>query len=542
MGYRVEVFDRAKKRVGEIDTWISLDFTVRWCAEGIWQLLIKDGTPQADLIEKGGGVAIWQEGVSEPLLSGQVDQYQKYWTKVQHTGPGSLYISGKCHNRLAYSRLAFPEPASPIPRQYAGRSTRAVASGAGSAIWSELSSALGPSALPDRRILGLNVGTDPQSGGKVTDSLRYDVIGTKLEEWCKARDLGYRFIYNADSQEVDLKVYAPRDLSREIRFSPELGNLREYIYTLTGPRITRVVVACQGEGSARYIWQLIDSASESEWGTSYEQFVDRRDVPLKTSPTGAPELVTTTGSDGFEDIGQNPSGADWTPLVIAARKTLTGAETAAQKADETHDKAKGPYNQAVNALEDAQGAVTRAKKRLADADTAAEKAAAQKALDEAETDLGKATTAHTKAKGDFDTSKAALTEATSNLTAAKNALKAALTAAKPVAVEHYLSVIREAAEAALKEGEKSGNFQVYPIDTDYCQFGRDYFVGDKVTVAVDGTEYVDIVREVSINVDEAGKTNEVSPKIGQQGSGEPLNLYKTVSELQKKLRRLEARM
>ncbi|MGW2919528.1 Gp37-like protein [Streptomyces angustmyceticus] len=486
MGYRVEVFDRNLRRVGEIDEWISLDFTVRFCQEGAWQILIKDDTPQAALIEKGGGIVIWQDGVSDPLLSGQVDTYQKYWTKLQHTGPGSLYIAGKCHNTLAYSRLAFPEPALPINRQYTGRSTRGASGPAGQALWWELDRSIGPSALPDRRMPHVITGSNPAIGQGVTDSLRYDVIGAKLEDWCKAKNIGYRLIYRADTQKVELKVFTPRDRSREVRFSPELGNLREYVYTLNAPKVTRVVVACQGEGKARYIWQKVDSASEAEWGISIEQFVDRRDIPLKTGSGDDPELVTTTGSDGFEDIGQNPAGGDWTTTVTARRAALATAEAE----------------------------VSAAEKAVADAKTDAEKAAA--------------TTRLTNAKA-------------SRATAISN-VKAALTDATPVAVAYYVDVIKDAAEAALKDGEKRGNFQVYPIDTADCVFGRDYFVGDVVTVAVDGTEYSDIVREVSISVDDAGNATDVNPKIGQQGSGEPLNLYKTVYEMQKKLRRLEARM
>jgi hypothetical protein len=486
MGYRVEVFDRNLKRVGEIDEWISLDFTVRFCQEGIWQILIKDGTPQAALIEKGGGIVIWQDGVPDPLLSGQVDTYQKYWTKLQHTGPGSLYIAGKCHNRLAYSRLAFPEPSLPVSKQYTGRSTRAVSAQAGSAIWGELNSAFGPSALLNRRVASASLGANPALGDAVTDSLRYDVIGSKLEDWCKAKNVGYRLIYNAATQQVDLKVFAPTDKSREIRFSPELGNLREYIYTLSGPKVTRVVVACQGEGKERFVWQKIDTESEAEWGMSPEQFVDRRDIPLKTGAGDLPVLVTTTGTDGIEDIGQNPDGADWTPDLVSKRSAMVAADAE----------------------------VAAAEQQLANANTDPEKAAAN----------------------------ARLAAARSAQTTAKNNLIAAITAAKPTAVAYHMSVIEEAADSALKDGEKAGNFQVYPIDTADCLFGRDYFVGDVVTVAVDGTEHSDVVREVTISVDDGGNAMDVSPKIGAQGSGEPLNLYKTVYDMQKKLRKLEARM
>jgi hypothetical protein len=105
-----------------------------------------------------------------------------------------------------------------------------------------------------------------------------------------------------------------------------------------------------------------------------------------------------------------------------------------------------------------------------------------------------------------------------------------------------LEAVKQSADEVLKEGEKSGNFQVYPIDTEQIKFGRDYFVGDIVTVAVDGTEYADMVREVNITIDDGGNALTVSPKIGEQGSGDPLNLYKTVFEMREKLRKLEARM
>ncbi|MFI2909462.1 siphovirus ReqiPepy6 Gp37-like family protein [Streptomyces sp. PDY-4] len=399
------------KRVGEIDEWISLDFTVRLCQEGSWQLLIKDGTPQSALIQKGGGIYIWQDGVSKPILSGQVDSFQKYWTKLQHTGPGSLYIAGKCHNTLAYRRLAFPDPSKPMSQQYTqiyySRPVRATEA-KGHLIYEELYNALGAGATPDRRVANVNL-TDSTLGSHVFDMLRFDVIGTKLEEWCSKQDLAYRFIYNPNTQKVDLEIYEPRDRSKEVRFSPELGNLREYIWTLSAPKVTRAIVGAAGEKRDRYYYQKIDTAAEAEWGLQIEQFFDRRDIPLKVD--------IATGN------------------VVKADAEMT--------ADDVND--------------------------------------------------------------------------------AKSAVEAAAT-------------------DALNEGEMNGNFQIYPIDTPDCSFGKHYFVGDKVTVAIDGTEYVDIVREVVVSIDDAGNVQDVSPKIGQQGTGEPLNLYKTVYEMQRKLNRLQARM
>ncbi|MGW0580289.1 siphovirus ReqiPepy6 Gp37-like family protein [Streptomyces sp. NPDC002920] len=414
----MEVFDRNLRRIGEIDEWLSLDFTVRLAQEGAWQLLIKDGTRQSDLIQKGGGISIWQDGVDKPVLSGPVDTFQKYWTKLQHTGPGSLYIAGKCHNTLAYRRLAFPDPSKAVTSQYqASRYQRLVSplKPLEQTIWEELNKALGPSARSDRRVTGLNFGEAPTgpvvppAKPYVADWLQMDVIGTKIEEWFANRGVAYRFIYNAQTQKVDLEVFRPRDLSKTVRFSPELGNLREYIWTLSAPKVTRAIIGCAGEKRERYYYQKIDTDSETEWGMQIEQFVDRRDIQLKVDVnTGEP---------------------------VKSDSTMTNAE-----------------------------------------------------------------------------------------------------------VEDAKTSLEDAADNVFAEGAKDGNFQIYPIDTAECAFGKHYFVGDKVTVSVDGTEYTDVVREVVISVDDAGNVQDVAPKIGQQGTGDPLNLYKTVSEMQKKLRRLEARM
>lgn len=410
MGYRIEVRDKNLNRIGIIDTWIQLDMVVQFCDQGSWKLLIKAGTPQAELLQRGGGVAIYQDGVSKPVLTGQIEDFQKYWTVEQHSGVGSLYVGGKTDNKLAYSRLAFPAPTFSVSQQYSATvDTRLVTAPASSLIWDEVNWAFGPGALTNRRVAGLTVGTKPTFGDNKSDSLRYDNVGEKLSAWCADKKTGWQLLYNPNTKSIDLDIFEPRDLSKEIRLSPDLGNLREFIWALSAPKATRAIVACQGEGKGRYLYQKIDSALEAEWGLQIETFIDRRDLPLVTNPAnGQPAKASTEVTD-----------AEFASAVAA---------------------------------------------------------------------------------------------------------------------------VEEAATTALSEGTGNGNFQIYPIDTPQIQFGRDYFVGDIVTVMVDGTEYTDMVREVSITVDDGGNAVSVSPKIGEQGNGDPLNLYKTVFEMREKLRKLETRI
>ncbi|MCM1967790.1 siphovirus ReqiPepy6 Gp37-like family protein [Streptomyces sp. G1] len=522
MGYRIEVRGRPDAdglihRIGELDTWLKLDMVLRHNAPGSFQLLVKDRTRQAKLLEKGGGIAVWMDGRAEPIFTGQFDQFQKYWTTEQHTAAGSIYVGGKCDNRIPYGYLAFPgtqgegdvRTVLPTDRQWAGQDRRTYGFEAGQALWVEYDMAFGQRGLPGRQIPSVNMGpkpatagTPPKIGKKIGGTLRYDSLGTLTESWTKEGEIGYRFLWNPDRKKIELSIFTPVDRSKQVRFSPELGNLREFVATLSAPRATRVIVACQGEGSERYIKQFPEAGAtdedgqpvwlgdrtqdELEWGTVLEQFLDRRDVPLKTSKAGTPELVTKTSSDGFEEIGQDPEGRDWTPDLTAKKAALAAATSSVE---------------------------------------AAEKAAA-----EAKTDNEK-----TLAAARLAMAKGAQANAQGNL-------RAAITAAKPVVVKHHLDAIKAAAAAVFKENAKNGNFQIYPIQTPQCRFGIHYFLGDKVSVDVDDEVYVDVVREVAITVEDGGRTESVVPKIGEQGTGEPLNLYKHISEMREKLRKLESRM
>ncbi|MFD5050429.1 siphovirus ReqiPepy6 Gp37-like family protein [Streptomyces tendae] len=449
MGYRVlvrgNVYNGERRILGEIDTWIKLDFTVRFNQPGTWQLLVKSGTYQEGLLTQGRGIVIYQDGVTDPVFSGQIDAFERYWTTDQHTATGSVFVGGKCDNQFPYGYLAFPAITGagtdqmavlPVDKQYTGKDTRAAGGPLGQALWVEADLAFGARALSDRKIGGLNVGPNVPIGDTFSDSLRFDNLGEKFEEWLKDKRMGYRFLWSYDSKQIELSIYECKDRSGEVRFSPDLGNLRQYEWQLKAPSVTRAIVACQGEGAERYLFQKIDTDGEKQWGVKRESFVDRRDIPLKTGKDGKPELVTKivkdeTGKD-VEDLGLGPDGKEWPGATAAERKAAATA--------------------------------------------------------------------------------------------------------------HYVKAVEEAAANALKEGEKSGHFQIYPIDTEQTKFGRDYFVGDIVTVAVDGEEYKDIVKEVNISVEDGGRVTDVTPKIGDQGTGSPLNLYKTVWEMKAKLRKLESRM
>ncbi|MEV5379609.1 hypothetical protein AB0L26_27095 [Streptomyces nondiastaticus] len=69
-----------------------------------------------------------------PISSGQIEFFQRYWTVEQHTGVGSVFVGGKCDNKPAYSRLAFPDPSKPVGHQYQAKDSRGASGTAGEAL------------------------------------------------------------------------------------------------------------------------------------------------------------------------------------------------------------------------------------------------------------------------------------------------------------------------------------------------------------------------------------------------------------------------
>lgn len=429
--YIVEVRDDKYQRIGQVDSYISLDMVIRHCQAGTWQILIQEGTWAAQTIQKGYGVVIWKDGIERPILSGPVQEIQRYWTNDQHTGPGSVYFSGKTDDFWAYSFVGFPHYtqalAPPVSSVDGWKEAVCPQDGdqyvwsqkpAGDALWGFSRANFGPYALPDRQVPHLWFPpANPTVGALMDASVRYDVLGTLFETWTQQGNVGYRIIYSPDHERLEFEVSPLNDFTvhsdtdKTVIFSPELGNLKQVNWSSTAPTCTRAIVAAQGEGKERYVMQKVNTTAEAEWKTIAEQFIDRRDLPVKRGANGAPEIVKN------ED-GSLPEGYETEAAVLQALETE--------------------------------------------------------------------------------------------------------------------------ADKALEEGAGKTQLSIEPIDTPQCQFGRDYWVGDKVTVySAFGDELNDIVREVHITHDSGGET--IAPTIGTQQDTAQVSVFSQVKKLRQQVQRLNTR-
>ncbi|GGP72067.1 siphovirus ReqiPepy6 Gp37-like family protein [Streptomyces melanogenes] len=296
--YRVIVRDAQLVPIGMVDDYLSLEMVSKFNDVGAWTLKINAGRYHAKLFQPGCGIAVYREGVTAPILSGPVQGIQKYWTVDTDSGDGALFITGVDDNQLVASRLAFPAPGNPADQQ-TRVSDSATDREAAYALQSLIDWNAGSHSRSDRRPINYatpNGSTWPYDhwGPKVPFSVRFDNLRDVVRPIAEAGQLGWRNVYDPESRSIRLETYRVQDRSDVVRFSPDLGNLKQIVYSQTAPKVTRVIVAAQGEGKDRWIKQYTDADAEAYWGLIAEAFVDARDIPLVKGADGKAALAAKT--------------------------------------------------------------------------------------------------------------------------------------------------------------------------------------------------------------------------------------------------------
>ncbi|MFD9792346.1 siphovirus ReqiPepy6 Gp37-like family protein [Streptomyces sp. NPDC059070] len=296
--YRVIVRDAQLVPIGMVDDYLSLEMVGKFNEVGTWTLKINAGRPHARLFQPGCGIAVYREGVAAPIMSGPVQGIQKYWTVDTDSGDGALFITGADDNMLVASRLAFPDPGQPVDQQTRANDSAADRDAA-FALQSLIDWNVGSHSRGSRRPYGYAAPDGlawpyDHWGPAVPYTARFDNLREVIKPIAEAGQLGWRNVYHPDSRSIRLETYRVQDRTSTVRFSPDLGNLKQIVYSQTAPKITRAIVAAQGEGRDRWIRQYLDAQAEAYWGMSAEGFIDARDIPLVKGQDGKAVLASGT--------------------------------------------------------------------------------------------------------------------------------------------------------------------------------------------------------------------------------------------------------
>lgn len=87
---------------------------------------------------------------------------------------------------------------------------------------------------------------------------------------------------------------------------------------------------------------------------------------------------------------------------------------------------------------------------------------------------------------------------------------------------------------ALREGAAAVDVDLEPVDTEAVRWGRDYDLGDRVKVRIDGATQWRQVREVEATVDADGER--AAPKLGDASRRQRLRLLRRLGELERESR------
>jgi hypothetical protein len=306
------------KRIGQIDTYLSLDVIIRYNDVGSWVLTMPADSPQASLLGPGTGVVISYEGLYAPILSGPVRVVKSGWDG-SNPWPGTIEFSGPDDNIIMQEHICMPNPTQAL---VSGQYATYLQSKAYDT-YVDNSDPKNPKSAPfsmERLIQRLaydNFGDGSISGRKVngcsfappaswpavtafpktTYNLRFetvlDAVKSRAEVAVMAdgttKPMGFRWVWDTDLEKLVMKVYYPNNtpaLGKGVRFSRENGNLASYSYTLEAPKSNWMLVGLDQEVTDKpetqhlYIADKRADVDVVDWQMSAESYKDETSVSL----------------------------------------------------------------------------------------------------------------------------------------------------------------------------------------------------------------------------------------------------------------------
>jgi hypothetical protein len=168
-----------------------------------------------------------------------------------------------------------------------------------------------------RAVPGLSLDTNHLLGASVPESVRFDPFISKdgtgvLQRVALAGgDIGFKVIPSGANRLFT--VYQPNDKHTTVLFSDMLNSVSNYSFSRTAPDWeaggNAVIVAGQGDGTARQFIETTDNPSEAAWGR-FETFQDARDLATVDAllARGAGTIAQYSDTDTFSAVpiqGQN---------------------------------------------------------------------------------------------------------------------------------------------------------------------------------------------------------------------------------------------
>jgi len=274
----IEVRDPNLVRIGQIrpQDLVGSKFLLRHNNVGSWEITLPYNHPLGELLRLPGyGIVVTGPNdeviLSGPTLAAKLEQ-------TQDNFDGNWLITGADDSLLLAERLAFPTPATDdLSAQTSAYDVRTGA--AETVLKGYVNANLGPAAPAARQVSNLVLEPDLARGDTVIGRARFNEVQQLLFDLAQTGGLGYRIAQTGGN--LEFQVYVPQDLSGLIRLDLQNQRLSRAEYVYSSAKLTRAIVAGQGEAENRIFAEVTSAdslAAEALWGRRIEKFRDARDA------------------------------------------------------------------------------------------------------------------------------------------------------------------------------------------------------------------------------------------------------------------------
>ena len=307
----VEVRDPNFERIGQItpEDLVGATFVSRFNNPGYWEIKLPFGHYLGEYLRLPGyGIIVTGPSdeviISGPTLSAKLEQ-------TIDNLKGDWIITGSDDLILLTERLAYPTPTTAdVTAQTDGYDIR---SGEAETVIKEyLEANLGASAPVARSVPNLVIEADEARGSVVYSNARFQTLQELFYGLAELANLGYKI--TQVGTDLLFSIYEPTDKSEIVRMDLENQNLSRTEYAYQAAKLTRAIVAGQGEAEQRTFIEVTNADSleaETTWGRRLEAFKDQRN-------TNDQDELTTAG---LKELAQN--GKTITELSVTPSDEIT---------------------------------------------------------------------------------------------------------------------------------------------------------------------------------------------------------------------------
>lgn len=263
---------------------------------------------QAPYLE-GGHVVVKDDDVQ--LIAGKFTALE--FTKDTQQGVSDVQLQFNSHLDYVQGMITLPSPDQPLESQTV-RPYYKESGPAETVIADMIRTHVGQDARLEHQ-QPIIVEVSQGRGGNVTVNSRFKNLLEEAQVLAGVGGIQFRTWLDEDVEQIFFGVRMPVDNSLNVQLQEDTGTLEKFTYSLEAPTASRVLVAGQGEGTARML-RVVES-EPTAWDVKTLLFQDRRDTEEEAEliqageDTLADHVAKTAITVDTRMLGQRRLGVDY---------------------------------------------------------------------------------------------------------------------------------------------------------------------------------------------------------------------------------------